>query len=660
MLTWHMRSELTLLSITAAAVASPLQGQSPESWSRPNILFITTDYHAGADVPWETPGLHMPALEGLASEGVVFNRHYCTAPISMPARYTLITGMYPHYHGQWDNQARWIPEGTPTMIELLRESGYMTAAVGKMHFHPWDRDAGYDIWISAERKGNSAADTVRKDDYSRHLAAAGLSRASYLNLQGSDEIYGVYDWPFADSLHIDHYVGTQATRLIEKIGESPWFLWVSFNGPHNPWDPPERYSRMYMERNMPGALWREGGLKQQPYDYTDLRYNYTRRVVDLIDEFPQNRDNYIRRIRAGHYGGLTFIDEQLGHIIESLRRSGQLENTIIVFTGDHGASLGDHDLIHKGTHFERSARVPMVVWFGNSPGQRSIDSYSSHVDILPTFLELAGVDIPGSLEGISLLPVIRGEEAGSDHAFIEIRNNYSRISDEYIFALFPSTRQEVLVDRSNDSGEYNNLAGMPEYSHITDSLRKLLYNFWPAIEKKMSEGRFLEPLPLALSLGDSAQSRQAATPYIGGKPFTLNIDCTVEEGASGILASFHQGALHAFEVRVDKGKIHAGIRRFGKNSVYQVRQSLTEGNNAIEITITSDGVMSVSVNGRRAQRFITTWPMPVQPGSEHYLNGQWFSGMEPPPRFVPVIGSVPRSLRNGILNTSMGLTISQK
>lgn len=653
-----MRSEIALFSLAAVSAATSGEVEARDRENRPNILFITTDYHAGLDVPWETPGLEMPALAGLASGGIIFNKHYCTAPISMPSRYTLLTGMYPHYHGNWDNQSRWIPEGTPTMIEMLRENGYMTTAVGKMHFYPWDRDAGYDIWISAERKGNSAADTVRKDDYSRHLAGAGLSRASYLNLQAGAEIYGVYDWPFADSLHIDHYVGTQASRLIERIGESPWFLWVSFNGPHNPWDPPERYSRMYMERNMPGALWREGGLKQQPYDYTDLRYNYTRRMVDLMDEYPENREYYIKRVKAGHYGGLTFIDEQVGQIIESLRRSGQLENTIIIFTGDHGTSLGDHGLIHKGTHFERSARVPMVVWFGDRLDHGSIDSYSSHVDIMPTFLEIAGAPVPPTLEGRSLLPVIRGEEAGADHAIIEIRNNYSRICDRYIFGVFPSTRQEVLVDRFADPDEYINLAGSAHYREVADSLRKLLYGFWPGIADRVSEGRTLYPLPLHLQLDNGRQSLPGTTPYLMGRPFILKVECSTAGNASGELVSYHQGALHAFEVRVAGGKVFVGIRRFGKDSVYEIRRPLTDGSNILEIRLSASGVMRVSVNGNRRQKFRTVWPMPVQAGSEHYLNGLWFCGMDPPVRFSPVVKSILPIVREGILHTSMNLVVS--
>ncbi|MBE0676806.1 MAG: sulfatase-like hydrolase/transferase, partial [Bacteroidales bacterium] len=435
---------LPLTAFTLAAVSG--YGQSSQPHARPNILFITTDYHAALDVPWETGIVKMPFLESLAEDGVVFSKHYCTAPISMPARYTLITGMYPHYHGEWDNQSTWIPDGTPVLMEQLSNSGYRTLGVGKMHFHPWDRDAGFDVWISAERKGNSAADTVRQDDYAGFLKKAGLSRASYLNLQGSGEIYGVYDWPFADSLHIDHYVGEQSRRLIEAGQESPWFMWVSFNGPHNPWDPPAAYSSLYLNDSVPEPVLAEGELRSQPYDYTDLRYNYTRRVVDMIDENPEKRIHFISRIRAGHYGGLTFIDEQLGKILTSLRETGQIDNTIIIFTADHGAHLGDHDLIHKGTHYDRSARVPMVIWFGNGIAGGTITGYSAHVDMMPTILDMAGAPIPESLEGTSLMPVIRGEKAGDDHAIIEIRNNYSRISDEYIFGVFPSTNEEVLID----------------------------------------------------------------------------------------------------------------------------------------------------------------------------------------------------------------------
>jgi len=484
-----MKSAVKLIPLTAFTLAAANgwgQGAFPD---RPNILFITTDYQAGSDTPWETPILKMPVLAGLAEEGVILSKHYCTAPISMPSRYTLITGMYPHYHGEWDNQSVWVPEGTPILMEQLKAAGYYTSAAGKMHFFPWDRDVGYDKWISADRKGNSAADTVRQDDYARFLRKAGLSRASYLDLQKSGEIFGVYDWPFADSLHIDHFVGEEAKKLIAGENPAPWFMWVSFNGPHNPWDPPAKYSGQYKNVQLPGEIREEGELENQPYDYTVLKYNYTRKVADLLDENPEKRHYYIQQIRAGHFGGLTFIDEQVGKILETLRLTGEIDNTIIIFTADHGAHLGDHDLIHKGTHYERSARVPMVVWFGKHLAGGIRTGYTSHVDIMPTILEIAGAPIPESLEGKSLLPVILGESEGDDHAIIEIRNNYSWISDNYIFGIFPSTREEVLIDRVKDPFELKNYISDPNYKHISDSLRGLLYSFHPPIRDHFLAGK---------------------------------------------------------------------------------------------------------------------------------------------------------------------------
>ena len=132
---------------------------------RPNILFICTDYQSGADGPsLGSPFLDMPALDRLCKEGLVFQRHYSTAPICMPARYTWITGRYPHYHGAWDNTGKWLPEGTPILMEILQKAGYHTVGVGKMHFAPWNREAGFDRWISAARKGKGKRAAERQGD----------------------------------------------------------------------------------------------------------------------------------------------------------------------------------------------------------------------------------------------------------------------------------------------------------------------------------------------------------------------------------------------------------------------------------------------------------------------------------------------------------------
>ncbi len=635
-----MKIESALLKLTAFTL-STVNGSGQSSLpEKPNILFITTDYQAGTDVPWETPLLKMPVLAGMAEEGVILSKHYCTAPVSMPSRYTIITGMYPHYHGEWDNNSVWVPDGTPILMEELRKSGYYTAAVGKMHFFPWDRDVGYDKWISAERKGNSAADSVRQDDYARFLRKAGLTRASYLNLQNSGEIYGVYDWPFADSLHIDHYVGTEASKLIDSKKAGPWFMWVSFNGPHNPWDPPARYSEPYKDAPLPKAVWEKGELAAQPYDYTVLRYNYTRKVSDLLDENPSKRDYYIQQIRAGHYGGLTFIDEQLGKIVQALKETGELDNTVIIFTADHGSHLGDHDLIHKGTHHEKSARVPMVIWFGKNfvKGERS--GYSAHVDIMPTILDLAGAPIPESIEGKSLVPMLLGKTEGDDHAVVEIRNNYSWVSDEFIFGIFPSSREEVLVDRINDPNELGNYINDPSYRKIADSLRTLLYNFHPPIRDQFAAGVSHPPLPSTLELGNGEQSQPAKTPYLGGKPFTLEVDFNTETNYRGAFVTFYEGNLQGFELKTDGEKLLIGFRKFGKDTILSTDAKFVMGDNSVLITLDKAGTMTVSINGGKKKKFTTPWPMPLQGGAERYLNGIWFSGKRAPVRFAPIINVI--------------------
>jgi arylsulfatase A-like enzyme len=215
---------------------------------KPDILFVQTDYQRGVDGPLlGSPFLKMPAFDRLCREGAVFARHISTSPICMPARFCWVTGQYPHTHGQWDNANRPWPEGSPMRVELLQRLGYNTVGVGKMHFCPWDRMIGFDRRIIAEGRGNPA-----HDDYDRFLNTRGLSRRDLLRIQGKFGLVGdnaVYDWPHDELLYIDNYVGDQGRRVIER-GEwkAPGFMWVSFPGPHNPWNPPARYAAPYLER----------------------------------------------------------------------------------------------------------------------------------------------------------------------------------------------------------------------------------------------------------------------------------------------------------------------------------------------------------------------------------------------------------------------------
>jgi len=166
----------------------------------------------------------------------------------------------------------------------------------------------------------------------------------------------------------------------------------------------------YLEKDLPPARFLEGEIDNKPYDHTITRYNYTRKLVDQIDKNPGKREEYIHRVRAGHYGGLTLIDRQVERIINKLEEKGKLDNTIIIFTSDHGTHLGDHDLIHKGTHYERSSHVPFVIWWPGALKPGEVEGFTSHVGLFPTLVELAGGTLPAGLEGESYYNVLTGKD----------------------------------------------------------------------------------------------------------------------------------------------------------------------------------------------------------------------------------------------------------
>ncbi|MHC4247965.1 MAG: sulfatase-like hydrolase/transferase, partial [Planctomycetota bacterium] len=286
---------------------------------RPNILFITTDYTRGVDLPsGGAPFLRMPNVDRLCAEGAVFAYHVSTCPICMPARATWVTGLYPHTHGLWDNLGRPFPRGGPFLIRDLKALGYFTAGIGKMHFHPWQDDYGFDVRVVAEGKDLADID----DDYGRYLGRHGHTRKEVHGFRGPYRIRGgqtVYDWPLDEELHQDYFIGREAVEVIRRgdlHAADPWLMWVSFVGPHNPWNAPGRLAEPYREmEDLPLGDFVEGELMHKPLQHSRHRYCYGRPLFDVYDRLPPDgKEDLRRRVRAAHYGSLTFIDESIGLI----------------------------------------------------------------------------------------------------------------------------------------------------------------------------------------------------------------------------------------------------------------------------------------------------------------------------------------------------------
>ena len=211
-----------------------------------------------------------------------------------------------------------------------------------------------------------------------------------------------------------------------------------------------------------------------------MRFNYTGEIARLIDSDYRRRDQIIHAIRAGHYGNLTFIDEQIGRVIEALERRGELDDTVVLWTSDHGSHLGDHDLIHKGTHYDASARVPLVVRHPDrvDPGVR--DGFTAHVDLMPTILSLAGAPLPEAMEGRDLTPVLEGTAPSvQDEVFIEIRGSTSIVTDRWKLGLYPHDGEGDLYDLEDDPYELINRFEDGDYGGVREELSERIREFSP-------------------------------------------------------------------------------------------------------------------------------------------------------------------------------------
>lgn len=247
-----------------------------------------------------------------------------------------------------------------------------------------------------------------------------------------------------------------------------------------------------MKMDLPLGHTFPGELKTKPQDHTRTKYNYTPQVTRLIDSQPQNRNKIIHRIRAGHYGNLTFIDRQLEGVFKALEAKGLMDKTVIIYSSDHGAHLGDHDAIHKGTHYDSSARVPFVVRYPNKIKPRFTRAFSGHVDLMPTILELTGTPMPDTLEGRSLVPVLFGEkEKVQDQVFIEIRGTTSIVTDRWKMGINPKDQDGDLYNLEQDPHELHNLFGKPETAGIHAQLVERILSFNPDLRDQLRTAHWL-------------------------------------------------------------------------------------------------------------------------------------------------------------------------
>lgn len=431
---------------------------------RPNVVLVCVDQWRGDCLSIDRhPVVHTPYLDQLALDGVRFGRAYSCTPSCIPARAALFTGLTQRSHGRVGYQDG-VPWNYPvTLAGEFTRHGYQTEAVGKMHVYPERSQMGFqhvvlhDGFLHFARRRDRDYDLV--DDYTPWLRQQLGHDADYFDHGVNCNSVVARPWDKSEHLHPTNYIVTQSIDFLRRRDpRKPFFLFMSFHRPHPPYDPPAWAFEQYVGQEMPAV---------PVGDWTDIFAPHTDpfRPHCLVGQIDPRA---LRRARAGYYGHITHIDHQLNRFLEVLHEFRQAENTYVCFTSDHGELMGDHHLFRKGTPYEGSARVPMIL-----KGPRGCDIRPNGVrgevvelrDVMPTLLDCAGLPIPETVEGRSFLPLGRGESAPwrphlhGEHALLGQSIQWLTDGHEK-YVWFSGTGREQLFNLDTDPQELRDLAAM--------------------------------------------------------------------------------------------------------------------------------------------------------------------------------------------------------
>ena len=471
---------------------------------RPNLLLITSDQQHWDTLGVTNPRISTPSLDRLAREGALLDRAYCPNPTCSPSRASMITGMYPSWHGCWTIGVK-LPEDVPTVGDILGANGYHTALIGKAHLQP--------LASTPESPSLEAHPTLRDLDFWRgfhgpwygfqHVEVArghadehlvGQHYAIWMEENGLDNWRDYFQawppdpqaprrrhsWDLPEKFHYTTWTGERTIARIEDCADrrAPFFIHASFHDPHPPYLVPEPWASMYRPEEMAPGRVAPGEISLLPPHF--------RKTQEESPDFSMYRETYgphgfhshlrdeaeLRRDIAVYYGMISFLDHQVGLILDSLDRLGLSDNTLVLFSSDHGHFLGQHGLIAKGAfHFEDMLRVPTIVRFpGAIPAGGANSSLFSLVDLAPTFLAAAGIEPPGWMQGVNQLPCWTGDAPRCrDHVIVENRHEPTRVhlrtyvDERYKVTVYRDHEYGELFDLAEDPGETRNLWDSPEH-----------------------------------------------------------------------------------------------------------------------------------------------------------------------------------------------------
>ena len=461
----------------AIAVTAGLCTSTAYAQKQPHIILIMTDQQRSDAIGcMGNEAVISPHTDALAAEGTLFTKGYSSCPSSTPARAGLLTGMSPWHHGMlgYGKQAS---SYTYEMPRMLKEAGYFTFGIGKMHWNPQRTKHGFDGTLLDE--SGRIEDENFTSDYRQWLQikAPGINPDA-TGVGWNDHGASVYKLP--EELHPTYWTGEMACEFISNYDTSgkPLFLKVSFARPHSPYDPPQRYIDMYKDVNIPAPAAGDWCVR-----YADLKDPATAAKDAPYGNFG---DEYARNSRRHYYANITFIDDQIGRIVDMLKEKGMYDDALILFVSDHGDMMGDHYHWRKTYPYEGSSHVPYIVKWPAAdhvkPGE--IDAPVELRDILPTFLDAAGTQVPTDMDGRPLQALVKeGYEPWREYIDLEHATCYSKdnywcaLTDgkiKYIWNLNNGTEQ--LFDLTKDPLELHDAANDKKYKKQLEKMRGAMVN----------------------------------------------------------------------------------------------------------------------------------------------------------------------------------------
>ena len=433
---------------------------------RPNVLLIVTDHWAAEHLGFAgNTSILTPGLNELSACGVRFTNAYSECPVCIPARRSLMTGMSPKSHGD-----RVFRDGEPlpavtTMAQAFRDAGYQADAVGKLHVHPQRDRIGFDS-VLLDDEGRPQWGTL--DDYDIYLGDQGLAGRQFDHGMSNNQ-YHWRPWHLAEEHHATNWAGRMMARTIKRRDPTkPSFWYLGFRHPHPPLVPPQSMLELY--RDVP---------IDQPYvgDWAKDEDKLPYALSALQGRSNLYTEDQLQQARRAFYALCTQIDHQIRYLIGTLRLEGVLDDTIIMFTSDHGDMLGNHGMVAKRVFYESSANIPMILSpnRGNPKVQEGAvdDRLIAFADVMPTLLDLCDIDIPSTVDGMSMVGSSRrshvyGECGEDDHSSRMIRD------ERFKLIYYPVGNHSQLFDLAEDPNELVDLAGDLAHADTLSRLHDLL------------------------------------------------------------------------------------------------------------------------------------------------------------------------------------------